>query len=40
MVRSAESAIFWRERGVRFITTSMEGLIVAGMKGYLSAVKG
>lgn len=40
MVRSAERAIFWRERGVRFITTSMEGLIVAGMKGYLSAVRG
>ena len=40
MVRSAEKAVFWRERGVRFISTSMEGLIAAGMKGYLSAVKG
>lgn len=39
MVRSAESAIFWRERGVRFIATSMEGLIVSGMKSYLSAIK-
>jgi 4-hydroxy-2-oxoheptanedioate aldolase len=40
MVKSAENAIFWRERGVRFIATSLDKLIVTGMKSYLSAVKG
>jgi 4-hydroxy-2-oxoheptanedioate aldolase len=40
MVKSAENAIFWRERGVRFIAASLDKLIVTGMKSYLSAVKG
>jgi 4-hydroxy-2-oxoheptanedioate aldolase len=38
MVSTAEAARQWRERGARYITTTLESLLVPAMRSYLRAV--
>lgn len=40
MVRNAQEAQRYRERGVRFITISVGSLVAAAARGYLSAARG
>jgi 4-hydroxy-2-oxoheptanedioate aldolase len=39
MVGNAQAAHYWRERGVRYITITLETLLSSAMRNYLSAVK-
>lgn len=39
LVRDAASAQFWKERGVRFIVTTVESLLVPAVRSYLKQVR-
>lgn len=40
MIRDADQARQWAERGARYITITIEGLLAPAMRGYLNGVRG
>jgi 4-hydroxy-2-oxoheptanedioate aldolase len=39
MTKNIENAQFWRERGVRLITSGLDGVIAAGVRDFIGAIR-